>query len=228
MEDNRIPLAWSVRWRRIRAQGIPIVCFAVAALLCGWLLRERGAGVIGIGEVASPHYDVKSPVTGLVEALPNETNGSWSVYDHIEAGEIVARVKEESPDAGKTVEIQAPISGTLVEIHCHPGETVIPGELIARIAADQGRHIVGYIPEESSLQAKPGMRVTLRTRVGNGKPMESKVETVGSQIERVPRHQRENTKAPEWGTPVRIKMPQEAALRPGSLVDLHFDGSGAL
>ena len=117
-----------------------------------------------------------------------------------EAGDVIARIEEQPPEAGKTVEIQAPISGTLVAMRCWPGQTVIPGELIATIAADHGQHIVGYIPEESSLAAKPGMRVTLRTRTAGGQRMTSEVEEVGQQIEQIPRHQRTSSTMPQWGT----------------------------
>ena len=227
MQDKRIPLAWSVRWRRLRSQGIPIAIFVAAVVASGWLWRERGVGMQSVGEVDSPRVDVTSPTTGRIVALPNQTSGHWSVYDRIRAGEVIARIEEQPPEAGKMLEIQAPISGTLVDVRCWPGQTVIPGQLIATIAADHGQHIVGYIPEESSLAAKPGMRVTLRTRTAGGQRMTSAVEEVGQQIEQIPRHQRTSSTMPQWGTAVRIKMPNDAALRPGALVDVLFDGSDA-
>jgi HlyD family secretion protein len=226
MEETRVPLAWSVRWRRIRAQAIPIVMFAGAVLASGWLWRERGVGVQSIGEVTTPRVDVKSPITGLLVALPNKLSGQWSELDHIESGDVVARIEEKPGDAEKSLEIKAPVSGTLVAIRCRPGETVIPGELIATIAADQGHHIVGYIPEDSSLIAKRGMHVELRPRAG-GATMISNVEEVGSQIQKIPRHQRTGVASHQWGTPVRIKVPNESTLRPGTLVDLHFEGPTA-
>jgi multidrug efflux pump subunit AcrA (membrane-fusion protein) len=227
MHDKRVPLAWSVRWRRIRSQGIPVAMFLLAVVGSGWLMRERGMGVASVGEVSSPEVDVTSPTTGRIVALPNQTSGQWSVYDHIQAGEIVARIEEPSGETSKTVEIQAPISGTLVAIRCSPGQTVTPGQLIATIAADHGRHIVGYIPEESTLSAKPGMRVTLRSRAVGSPRLASEVEEVGVQIRKIPSHQRTSSTLPQWGTPVRIKVPSETMLRPGALVDVIFDNSDA-
>jgi multidrug resistance efflux pump len=125
------------------------------------------------------------------------------------------------------IEIPAPISGTLVTIRCWPGQTVVPGELIATIAADVGQHILGYIPEDSTLSARRGMRVTLRSRAAGALSMTSEVEAVGAQIERIPLHQRTSTTMAQWGTPVRIKVPNEALLRPGSLVDVSFETSPA-
>src|SRR5262245_15627758 len=136
MQEKRVPMAWSVRWRRIRSQGIPIAIFLVSLVASGWLWRERGVGVQSVGEVSSAQVDVTSPTTGRIAAVPNQSQGQWSVYDHIEAGEVVARIEVQAGETGKTVEIQAPISGTLVAIRCSPGQTVTPGQLIATIAAD--------------------------------------------------------------------------------------------
>ncbi len=227
MQEKRIPLAWPVRWRRIRSQGIPAAIFVMAVVASGWLWRERGIGVQSVGEVDSPRVDVTSPTTGLIVALPNQTSGHWSVYDHIQAGDVIARIEEQGGEAGKTLEIQAPISGTLVDVRSWPGQTVIPGQIIATIAADHGRHIVGFIPEESSLLAKRGMQVTLQSRAAGSPRLTSEVEEVGMQIEKIPLHQRTSATLPQWGTPVRIKVPNDTALRPGALVDVHFDGSDA-
>jgi multidrug resistance efflux pump len=224
MEEKRIPLSWKVRWRRIRAQGIPIVIFGISLLASGWLWGERGIGVESIGVVTSPRVDVTSPTNGLIVALPNETSGQWSMYDRVQAGDILARIEEEPGNAEKMLEIRAPISGTIIAIRSWPGQAVFPGKLIATIAADRGHSIVGYIPEESSLTARPGMQVTLRPRTKGSPRMLSEVEEVGVQIEKVPRHQQTNQTTPQWGTPVRIKLPSEAMIKPGALVDLHFDG----
>lgn len=227
MQEKRVPLAWSVRWRRIRSQGIPAAIFLVAVVASGWLWRERGYGVQGVGEVDSPRVDVTSPTTGLIVALPSQTSGNWSVYERIQAGDVIARIEERAGEAGTTVELQAPISGTLVDVRSWPGQTVIPGQIIATIAADHGRHIVGFIPEESTLSAKRGMQVTLQSRAAGSPQLVSEVEEVGVQIEKIPRHQRTSAAMPQWGTPVRIKVPGNTALRPGALVDLRFDAADA-
>lgn len=225
MDESRVPLAWNVRWRRIRAQGIPVAIFALSSVACSWLWHERGIGVQSVGEVSTPRVEVTSPTTGLLVAMPNKVSGQWSEYDHIEAGDVVARIEPKPGDASEALELKAPISGTLVGIHCRPGQTVIPGELIATIAADQGHHIVGYIPEDSTLVAKRGMTVTLRARTAGTPVMTSKVEEVGAQIETIPKHQRTSATMTQWGVPVRIKVPSESMLRPGSLLDLRFEGA---
>lgn len=227
MQEKRVPLAWSVRWRRIRSQGVPAAVFLLAVVASGWLWRERGVSLQSVGEVSSSQVDVTSPTTGRIVALAKQSTGNWSVYDRVEAGEVIARIEEESGGGGATIELSAPISGTLVAIRCSPGQTVVPGQLIATIAADHGRHIVGYIPEESTLSTRPGMRVTLRGRAAGSPVVTGEVEVVGSQIEKIPRHQRMSATLPQWGTPVRIKVPGDTALRPGALVDVVFERAEA-
>jgi len=329
MQDKRIPLAWSVRWRRLRLQAIPVASFLLAVIACGWLWQERGAAVHGIGEVDALRIDVTSPRTGLVTALPHKSGGQWTLYDHVLAGDIIARfddrqtqldkevlqaevaelfariaqwqidsaaagetetaesirraseyersrlaameqalvgtvdigvqdaVAEATDDAPKLpesiseatrlaftqlrhargslelrwkeiklqseqLEIRAPISGTLVAVYCWPGQTVHQGALVATIAADHGRHIVSYLPEESRLQPTKGMRVTVRPRFAGIERITSEVEQVGRQIRRIPTHQLGGAATDQWGLPVRIKLPTGAALQPGALVDVVF------
>jgi multidrug resistance efflux pump len=332
IQEKRIPLARSVRWRRIRSQTVPVLSFSLSVLAIGWLWHHFGAAAQGVGEVDSPRVDVTSPTAGLVLSLPHQDRGQWMVYDHVLAGDVIARIQgqqlendkrllqqeirqlldqlkqrhaeaaddnldaatneavrrawqyeqsrllwldeqlasvsqlpsdenrdvvsppPELPEAvpadsrdalarwretrhglelrrkelhlsTQSLEIQSPISGTLVSVHCWPGQMVPPGALIATIAADYGRHIVGYIPEESSLVASAGMRVILRTRVAGSRQLTSEIEQVGRRIERIPNHLQGASMTPQWGTPVRIRMPSDALLQPGALVDVVFRGS---
>lgn len=220
MTDKRIPLAPSVRWRRIRARVIPMATFGLASIATLWLWQERSGGVQSIGEVTSPKVSVTSPATGLVLTMANQTNGNWSAYDRIEAGDVLARIGVDGSEPEKTVDVVAPISGTLVDISCWPGQTVIPGQLIATIASAEAEHVVSYVPEETRLQVRPGMKVTLRSRAAGSPSIASEIEQVGVSIEQVPRHQRASATMPQWGAPVRIKMPNEHSLQPGALVDV--------
>jgi multidrug resistance efflux pump len=333
MEEKRIPLAWDVRWRRIRSQTIPIVCFAGALFASGWIWQWHGASVQGVGEVDGLRVDITSPTAGLVIALPSQTRGQWTVFDRVNKNDIIARIDDQQLEATKALlrrdvkdlidqveelheqqteasgaqvdesvrlaleyelsrleaieqlattpspagasraresdstepslsdqvaaqtrdeivrmrearraldvrweelslrtgplEIPAPISGTLVNVYCWPGQIVHPGGLIATIAADHGQHIVGYVPEHSAIQPKVGMRVTLRARLAGAPRLSSEIEEVGQMIEQLPAHQRAMANIPQWGLPVRIKMPAEASLRPGALVDIVFHTADA-
>jgi pyruvate/2-oxoglutarate dehydrogenase complex dihydrolipoamide acyltransferase (E2) component len=173
-----------------------------------------------LGEVDDLRVAVTSPATGTVIALPHHSQGQWALYDEVRAGDVIAHLESDKP--GEIIDVKAPISGTLVELACWPGQTVIPGATIATISADQSAQVIGYLPEASPVEARPGMRVSVRPRVMGSQQFESEVEQVGHQVEEVPRHQRIIASMPQWGTPVRIKVPENANLKPGTLVDLRF------
>lgn len=219
---TRIPRSPAVQWRRLRAQTLPIVVFLAAVGGSAWLWTEVGGTVSAIAKVEAPRVDVSSPAAATVVALPNQAGGQWSLYEHVTAGEVIAVLEDHQQTPPKVIEVRAPISGTLVGVYCWPGQTVIPGGMIATIAADYGRNLVAYLPEESRLTIEPGSRVTLRPRMSAGRTYASEVELVSRQVEAIPRHQWTIPTVPQWGVPVRIKMPDEAMLAPGSLVDLQF------
>ncbi len=222
MAENRIPLAPSVKMRRLRAKAVPVVMFLATSAATLWLWMEQGGAVQSIGEVASPKVNITSPGTGLVIALPKDASSFWSVYDRVAAGDVIAKLEIESGEATEIVELTAPISGTIVDVPCWPGQTVLPGQLLVTIAADEAQHVLSYLPEGSRLEVKPGMRVTLRGRGPAGGRATSEVEQIGALVEQVPRHQRANVTMPQWGAPVRIKTPGDLSLQPGALVDVIF------
>src|SRR5687768_15337641 len=101
MQEKRIPLAWNVRWRRIRLQALPIASFVIAVAACGWLWRERGAAVHGLGEVDALRIDVTSPTTGMLTALPHRGGGQWSLYDHVVKGDVIAKFDDRQSELDK-------------------------------------------------------------------------------------------------------------------------------
>jgi multidrug resistance efflux pump len=218
----RIPRSPAVKWRRLRAQTVPVLVFFAAAGTCAWLWSEVGGTVSAVAKVEAPRVDVASPAAATVVALPNQAGGQWSLYEHVRAGEVIAVLEDQAQTPAKVIEVRAPISGTLIGVHCWPGQTVIPGGPIASIAADYGRNLVAYLPEESPIDVQPGTRVTLRPRIASGRTYTSEVDLVARQVEPLPRHQWTIPTVPQWGIPVRIKMPDDAMLAPGSLVDLQF------
>jgi len=86
-QEERIPVSRAVRWRRFRYQAIPLLSFMVAVIATGWLWRNYGGMVQGVGAVDAPRVDITSPTAGLVMSLPHESRGQWLIYDHVQAGE---------------------------------------------------------------------------------------------------------------------------------------------
>ena len=101
MQVKRVPLAWSARWRRIRLQAIPIACFVLAVGASGWLWQRQGGAFRGVGVVDTLRIDVTSPIAGTVVSLPNQIHGQWSLYDSIQAGDVLARFDDRQLQADK-------------------------------------------------------------------------------------------------------------------------------
>jgi len=120
------------------------------------------------------------------------------------------------------LEVRAPISGTICAIYHWPGENVQPTDPIVTIAADHGRFIVSYVRQEQRLQVAKDSPVEVRLRAPASPPMPTVVERVGPHVEPVPLHQCRDPRYPEWGLPVRIRLPEKFVGRPGELVDVTF------
>lgn len=118
--------------------------------------------------------------------------------------------------------IRAPIRGMICAIHHWPGENVRAGDPIITLADDHGRYIVSYVRQEQRIEPRAGMAVAIRKRVAAGRPVTTVVERVGAQVEPVPAQHCRDPKAPEWGLPVRIALPQGFLAAPGELLDVSF------
>jgi multidrug resistance efflux pump len=169
----------------------------------------------------------REPVSAPPELPPTIPEATRNALARLrEARQTVTLRWEEIQLRSELLEIRAPISGTLVALHCWPGQAVPQGGRIATIAADYGQHIVSYLPEDSRLDPEPGMQVTLRPRTPGATLLTSEIEQVGRQIEHIPARYLLSPTSPQWGIPVRIKMPSDASLRPGATVDVVFSTAG--
>jgi multidrug resistance efflux pump len=138
------------------------------------------------------------------------------------AVDVQAALIEELKIRIELLEVRAPVSGEIVAIHRYPGQNVQAGDPVVTIAATKGRYIVSYVRSESNLQPTQDMSVRVRRRVLGGLSVETTVGRVGPQVELVPAPQRRDPNRPEWGRPVRIRMPRDLVLVPGELVEISF------
>jgi multidrug resistance efflux pump len=127
--------------------------------------------------------------------------------------------------------IRAPASGHISAIYRWPGENVRRGDPIVAIAVQGGGYparepcIVSYVRQDQRIRPVEGMTVEVRVRAAASRPVATTVEQVGPQIEPVPLHQCRDPKLPEWGVPVRIRIPEGFLGRPGELIDITFKGT---
>ena len=121
------------------------------------------------------------------------------------------------------LQVRAPISGVISAIHSWPGQTVQLGQAVVTISADHGRYVVGYLREDQPLDVSAQTQVAVRRR---GSPatrfVATHVERVGPQVEPVPLHHLSDPARPEWGLPIRIAIPAQLRLPPGTLVDVRI------
>jgi len=123
--------------------------------------------------------------------------------------------------------IRAPMRGTICAIYCWPGQQVRRGAPILTLAAQHGRYIVAYVRQDQRLAPQVDMPVEVRPRLPASRPLLTRVERVGPQIEPVPLHHCRDPKIPEWGLPVRIALPTGFMGRPGELLDVTFTQTGS-
>jgi multidrug resistance efflux pump len=325
--QDRVPVARSVRMRRLRVRAIPALCLLATAVAWLALWNVQAQSVNGVGRVSTLRIDITSPASGMIARMPHQTGLQWSLFDHVREGDVIAeyddseyqadkalfahdskllqkeltawreyfakdddpglaeqikkleaeeiaqvaaiasqveqgaaaeRVTQEQPigqgllsndlpaaarehftelrndrqllairalqlrNQANTLLVRAPISGTLVDVYCSPGQRLHAGAPIATLAADYGSYIVSYLPEATRFEPLPGMRVTLRGRAVGAKAVDSEIEEVGRQIALVPTSLATNPSIPERGLPVRISLPAEIDLQPGVLVDIVY------
>ncbi len=121
------------------------------------------------------------------------------------------------------LEIRAPISGTICQIHCWPGQSLRAGDPVVTVAADQGRYIISYVRQEQRVRPEVGMPVWVRVHGSGGGLVRTAVERIGPQVEPLPVHLQRDPKIEEWGLPVCIRPPANLELCPGQLIDVRFD-----
>jgi len=128
----------------------------------------------------------------------------------------------------KALEIPVPpefaATGRIVEIYRRPGQAVRAGEPIMRIANPESMYIVSYVRQPNRVIIEPNTIVGVQVRSVRAKVRNAKttIDRIGPQIEAVPARQLRDPVKPEWGLPVRIKVPQELKLTPGELVDITY------
>ena len=64
--------------------------------------------------------------------------------------------------------------------------------------------------------------MNIRTRGSPVRTMQSYVQSVGPQVQELPKRYFANPNVAEFALPVQISMPPEAELKPGEVVDLIF------
>jgi multidrug resistance efflux pump len=88
---GRIPIPAAQRFRYFRYVVMPFVSFAVCVLLTAYLWQRESQLPQTVGEVEAVRIDIAAGADGTLSPL---YRSHWTLFDRVEAGEVVARVDE--------------------------------------------------------------------------------------------------------------------------------------
>ncbi|MDA8563293.1 HlyD family efflux transporter periplasmic adaptor subunit [Mariniblastus sp.] len=121
-----------------------------------------------------------------------------------------------------SLDILSPVDGQIDGTHVQPLQLVEPGAPIVSMIPSRETYAIGYARENSAIRPVVGMSVALRSHSDPSLRFTSMIESVGPKIESIPSRHRINPRVEEWGRPVRIPIPEEMAIEPGSSVSIEL------
>lgn len=127
--------------------------------------------------------------------------------------------------AAAQLDVVSPVDGQIEETMVQRQQAVTSGQSLLTVVPQRGTTVVVYAREESLLRPFAGMTVTLRSRINPNQQVEAAVEAVGPKVEEIPERHRVNPKQVEWGRPMRIRVPEDWIVEPGSLLDVIVEQS---
>jgi multidrug resistance efflux pump len=142
----------------------------------------------------------------------------------------------EALKARESVELKAPFDGVVVPITTQtneaialrpgekivrrPGEVVRAGDTVVAIAQAQPTEIIAYASERTLGQVRERMSVELVKDRAPAQIARSEVVSISPTVELMPQRLWLNPNVPQWGRPVRIKIPPGLQLFPGEVVGI--------
>jgi len=103
-----------------------------------------------------------------------------------------------------------------------PGQAVRAGEPIMRIANLDSMYIVSYVRQPYRVKLEVNSTVGVQVRSVPIRGAETRIDRIGPQIESIPMRQLRDPQTPEWGLPVKIRIPEKLKLTPGELVNITY------
>jgi multidrug resistance efflux pump len=138
--------------------------------------------------------------------------------------------------ARESVELKAPFDGVVVPIVARtneaialrpgekivrrPGEVVNAGDPVVAIAQAQPTEVIAYATERTLGRVREKMPVELVKDRTPAQIARSEVVSVGPTVELMPQRLWRNPNVPQWGRPIRIKIPSGLQLLPGEVVGI--------
>lgn len=219
---ERIPIPAPQRWEIFRERIFPVICFAATLVACAWLWRYQARiAPFALGEVHVEMGEVSSPHDGELLPVEDYADGQWPLYSEIRQGKTAARVKR-SNEVGNTVEVAAPLSGAITEIHAHAGQQLKKGDKILTITSPESQFVLCHLPYQGQTPPKVGDAVDIRPHGRGAAWTRSVILAIGPAVEATPTFEGVDMARPGRGVPLRIAVPESMGARPGSLVEVRF------
>ena len=98
-QERNIRVPVTRRLQRLRYTILPMASFCTCVLLTAWLWQRQGQMPNGVGEVEAVRIDVAIGADGTLTPLPR---GQWTLFDRVEANEVIARLDDRAVRAEMT------------------------------------------------------------------------------------------------------------------------------
>lgn len=219
--SERIPIPPEQRWELIRERVIPAAILAATLVACAWLWQRQAlVATSALGQVHADSVEVVSPVDGQVIEIASTGDDRLPLFAPVERATVVARI--EPREGGAVVEMHSPVAGVIAAAPVIPGQFVRRGQVLARVASTSPNYIVCHLVNPNSRPPEVGAEVAVRPRGGDATWHASKVDAIGPAVEPATELFGVEGLAPVRGLPVRVALPDDVDLLPGSVVEVRF------
>jgi multidrug resistance efflux pump len=222
---DRIPIPPAQRWELFRERVVPAVFLAVTLGACGWLWQKQAlVATSALGQVYADAVEIVSPVDGELLAVGSAEGGAPPLFTRVEREAVVARIQPRDSDgSGRSIELRSPLDGVVAATPTVSGQFVQRGQVLLKVASTTPNYIVCHLVKPAARPPEVGAEVAVRARGGGDSAWHaSKVDAIGPAVEPAMELQGIEGLAPVRGLPVRVALPEDVELLPGSVVEVRF------
>lgn len=191
------------------------------------LMKEKGALEMAIAKLSTDlAFDGTAQTNQKLLSSVDESGLSVAVRSLFRSMrrrcELLQSQLTATEKSANSLDILSPVDGQIDKTHVQPLQMIEPGAPIASVIPSRETYAIGYSRESSGIRPVVGMSVALRSLSDPNLRFASTIESVGPKIESIPSRHRVNPRVEEWGRPVRIPIPEEMAIQPGSSISIEL------
>ena len=177
--------------------------------------KSVAARTVRLNRVEERLAQFKGPARGLPDISPLLQSISVArEQQEVRKREIEVQIER--------MQVVAPFDGIITVVYKYPGDSVVAGDPIAKLSRPNSEFIVSYWREGRKTRPKKGMEVGIRLTSRGSKEFKTVIDDVGPQVVPVPLHQLTDPNTQEYGTLIKVKIPDGLNVRPGELVHVIY------